>query len=350
MPPPGPKSRASRKPTARQQLQLLFTCVGRRIELMDAFRRAGKQLGIDLTLHGADVGLLAPAMHAVDRTHIVPAIKKRTYISDLLRLVARQKIDAIIPLIDSDLLTLARASKRFAAIGCRILLSDAPVIEICRDKILTYQALKAARIDTPTTWTWEEALKLKRHRFPYYMKPREGSAGLGNYRINNLVELKVLGKRVPDPIVQEFVEGSEYTLDVYVDLEGQPRCAVPRRRIEVRSGEVSKGIIVKDPKIINLGMRVADSVGTFRGVVTIQCMAERSGRIRTIEINPRFGGGAPLAICAGANFPKWLMAELLGKKLRYDAMGYKDGITMLRYDQSIFLNGNLKPVKQSPRR
>ncbi len=307
------------------------------MELVDAFHRAADALGIRLTVHGADLNWMAPAMHVVDHPHIVPRIKTKGHIPSLLRLAEENRIDAVIPLIDSDLLALSRAVRRFEAIGTRVVISSEAVIRTCQDKLLTYQALKEARIDTPATWPWAEVIRKKRHRFPYYMKPREGSAGLGNYRINNRDELHALGARVPDPIVQEFVEGIEHTMDVYTGLDGRPRCAVPRRRLEVRSGEVSKGMVVKDADIIDVGRHVAITVGQFRGVVTIQCMVTPDRRVRVIEINPRFGGGAPLAIHAGADFPKWLMAELLGRKLRFDPMGYRDGVTMLRYDQSVFV-------------
>ncbi|HUU83757.1 MAG TPA: ATP-grasp domain-containing protein [Phycisphaerae bacterium] len=328
-------------------MRILFTCVGRRIELVDAFRRAADALRIRLTIHGADINWLAPAMYVVDKPHIVPRIKTRQHIPALLKLARDEKIDVIIPLIDSDLLALSRAAKRFEALGTRVLISPEPLIRTCQDKILTFRALKEAGVDTPATWTWAEALARKRHRFPYFMKPREGSAGLGNYRINTLEELRTIGERVLDPLVQEFVKGKEHTLDVYTGLDGQPTCVVPRRRIEVRTGEVSKGLVVKDPRIIAAGQRVALAFGQFRGVVTVQCIVTPTGRVRFIEINPRFGGGVPLAIHAGANFPKWLLADLLGRKLRYDPMGYRDGVTMLRYDQSVFV---LDVEKASTRR
>lgn len=318
-------------------MRILFTCVGRRIELVDAFRRAADALGVGLTVHGADINWLAPAMYVVDKPHIVPRIRTRRHIPALLKLARDEKIDTIIPLIDSDLLALAQAAGRFEAVGARVLISPEPLIRTCQDKVLTYRALKRAHIDTPATWTWTQALRKKRHRFPYFMKPREGSAGLGNYRIDTPEELTTIGHRVPDPIVQEFVKGTEHTLDIYTGLDGRPTCVVPRRRIEVRTGEVSKGVVVKDPAIIEAGRRVALASGQFRGVITVQCIVTPARAVRFIEINPRFGGGVPLAIHAGADFPKWLMAELLGRKLRYNPMGYRDGVTMLRYDQSVFV-------------
>jgi carbamoyl-phosphate synthase large subunit len=320
-------------------MRIMLTCVGRRVELLDAFRRAARSLRVDLTVHGTDLNMLAPAMHHVDLAHLVPPNRASEHIPALLAICRKHKIDAVIPLLDSELLPLARRAVDFSRIGTRVVISSERVVSVCRDKVKTYQTLSAAGIDTPPTWTWAEAVKKKRHNFPYYMKPREGSAGLGNYRIETLAELKTLGPRVRDPIVQEFVEGVEHTLDIYTALDGVPRCIVPRRRMEVRSGEASKCCVVKDPAIIEVGRRVAEVLGETVGVITMQCIVNAEKRVRVIEINPRFGGGVPLSIRAGADFPKWLMAELLGRTLRYDPNAYQDGLTMLRYDQSVFAAG-----------
>lgn len=332
----------AQKPTrtkARQttDLRVLFTCVGRRVELLNAFRRAGQRLGIRLEIHGADATRLSPAIQLVDKAHIVPPIASRRYAASLVRIVRQSKIDLLIPLIDTELPVLAAAAGRFAEVGCTALVSAPSVIETCRDKLATFRAMKGAGIDTPTTWPWAEVLKKKQHRFPHYLKPRAGSAAMGNYVVRNRGELETFGRRVPDPIVQEFVEGVEHTLDVYTGFDGRPRCVVPRRRLEVRTGEVSKGLIVKDRAIMDVGRRVAEALGECRGVVTVQCMVTPRGRIRVIEINPRFGGGAPLAIHAGADFPKWILSELIGRKPRINPTGFRDDIAMLRYDESVFV-------------
>ncbi|HEY3245372.1 MAG TPA: ATP-grasp domain-containing protein [Phycisphaerae bacterium] len=320
------------------RIDLLFTCVGRRIELVELFRRAADALQIKLRVHGTDINWTAPAMHRVDSPHIVPRIDEEPYIPSLLELARRERIDLIIPTIDSDLPALSSAAARFAEIGTRVIISSESVVRTCRDKLTTCRLLQSAGIDTPQTWTLDEALALTDQRFPYYMKPREGSAEKGNYVIRSAEELRTLGARVPDPIVQEYIRGTEHTLDVYCGFDGVPRCVVPRKRLEVRTGEVSKGVIVKDERIMEIGRRVADVLGDCRGVITVQCMRTPEGRIRVIEINPRFGGGAPLAIEAGADFPRWLLAEYLGRKVRIDPLGFRDHLAMLRYDRSVFVD------------
>ncbi len=323
---------------AASPLPILFTCVGRRVELIETFRQAARRLGVALSVHGTDVGWMAPAMHVVDHGHLTPPIDSPQYIPTLLRLVSHHGIRLLVPTIDPDLPPLSNAADRFLAQGCRVLASPPAVIETCRDKLLTYAMLRDRGIDTPGTWMWAELLRNDAGAYPYYLKPRRGSAAQGNYVIRTREELEAFGRRVPEPIVQEFVEGVEHTVDVYCGLGGGPQCAVPRRRLEVRSGEVSKSLIVRQPAVMEAALRTAAALPGAIGVVTVQTMLTCDGGVKVIEINPRFGGGAPLSIRAGADFPRWILETLLGKPPVVDPNAFEDDLAMLRYDQSVFVS------------
>lgn len=305
--------------------------------MVRAFQAAAASLRLNLEIHAADASPFAPAMHCVDKPHLVPPVGSEDYLDALLMLVRRSNINLLIPLLDIELPVIAVAEGRFAEVGCRAVISSESVVRTCRDKLAAFRALRDALIDTPDTWTWSEALGLARHRFPYYLKPRTGSAAMGNYVIHTLDELHILGRRVPDAIVQEFVEGIEHTLDVYTGFDGVPRMVVPRRRLEVRTGEVSKGVTVKDPAIMAVGRRVVEVLGACRGVITVQCIVTPDRRIRVIEINPRFGGGVPLAIRAGADFPQWILLEHLGRRPRIRPTAFRHDLAMLRFDDSVFV-------------
>jgi len=333
----------------KRPFRLLLSCAGRRVELMSAFRRAADRIGLPLKVFAADASWLAPAMHLADEAVLVPPVENARYIPELLRLVRREKIDMVVPLLDPELSKMAEARDRFARAGALAVISSPEVVRTCRDKIRTFRFLRRAGIDTPETWTWREVLSRRRHRFPYFMKPRRGSASRGSYKIHSLDELRTFGRHVPGPIVQEFVPGIEHTLDVYTGFDGVPRCAVPRRRLEVRGGEVVKSVVVKDPRLMDVGFRVARALGGCVGVITIQLIVTPEGRIRVIEINPRFGGGAPLAIHAGADFPRWLLATAVGDEPRIRPDGYRDGECMIRFDESVFVLADSHPPKCRPR-
>lgn len=339
--------------TTSKSLTILFTCVGRRVELLQAFRAAAARLGVELTIVATDQTATAPGLACADEPILVPNIDDQAYLPALYEAVQRFGAKALIPTIDLDLPLLSGCRDRFAELGCSALLADSKTIEICRDKIKTYELLKTHAIETPLTCTAAEILTRDQHCFPYFIKPRVGSAGRCAIRIDDLVDLEYYAKKVDQPIVQEFVEGIEHTLDVYVGLTGRVRCVVPRRRWQVRGGEVSKGVVVKDPEIMAAGKRVVELLGaSVRGVLTTQCIVTCDRRIRFIEINPRFGGGAPLAIAAGADLPGWLMQELLGETPEIAFDGFQHGLSMLRYDWSAFvaLEDDLDPALRAPLR
>jgi carbamoyl-phosphate synthase large subunit len=330
-------------------MRLLLSCVGRRVELVQAFVRAGQALGLELEIHGADSNRLAPGLHWCHKRHIVPPIREDNYIQVLLELAQAEKIDVIVPLIDHELGKLSRAREQFEAVGCRPIISSPEVVDMCRDKVLTHKHFAQHEIDTPKTWTARELLQGGRTlSFPYFLKPRFGSAGLGNYRLETLEAMRALSGQVPEPIVQEFVEGTEHTMDAYTGLDGKLRCVLPRRRLEVRGGEVTKSLLVMDRALIEAGSRVIRSRSGWMGVITIQCIQRSDGRIQFIEVNPRFGGGVPLSIRAGADFPRWLLMELRGEEPEVRPETFADGLTMSRYDQSVFVDESGSALDAAP--
>jgi len=295
-------------------------------------------LKIHASLLGTDTTELSPALQLCDQRFGVKPTTHTGYIKQLLSIVKDNHIGLLIPTVDLDLKRLAQNKSEFAALGCRVLVSDPDVIDICQDKRKTYRFLIKNGFDTALTMSVRSALSKKKIVWPCFLKPWDGYAGRGNAVVKNRKELLFYSQRIPNPICQELVKGTEYTCDAYVDFGMKVRCVVPRKRIEVRAGEVSKGQVAKDARIMNEAASVVEKLGAGPGVITLQLFLTEDGKIKFIEINPRFGGGAPLSIRAGADFPKWILQELAGKKPNIRPDGFKDGLIMLRYDSEVWLN------------
>jgi carbamoyl-phosphate synthase large subunit len=320
-----------------RRLSVLFTCIGRRVSLLESFRRAGRQLKINLSLLGTDTSALSSALQLCDKRFLVKPTEHADYVRQLLSIVKANRVKLLVPTVDLDLKALSRNKMKFAAMGCRVLVSSPEVIDICQDKRKTYHFLVKNGFDTPVTMSIKSALSKRKLNWPCFLKPWDGYASRGNAVVNNHRELLLFGKRIPNAICQEFVKGLEHTCDVYVDFDMKVRCVVPRKRIEIRAGEVSKAQIVKNHHIISDGAKLVEALGAGPGVITLQLFLSNNGKIRFIEINPRFGGGVPLSIRAGANFPKWILQESLGERPRIKLDGFKDRLIMLRYDSEVWL-------------
>ncbi|MFB0553838.1 MAG: ATP-grasp domain-containing protein [Phycisphaerae bacterium] len=327
----------NRKTKNKNNLNVLFTCIGRRVSLLNSFRRASRQLKINATFFGTDTTDLSSALQLCDEGFLVKPTTHPRYIRQLLSIVKANRVKLLVPTVDLDLKVLAQNKPKFASTGCRVLVSAPEVVDICQDKRKTYRFLAKNGFDTALTMSVRAALSKKKLNWPCFVKPWDGYAGRGNAVVNNRRELLFYAKRIPNAICQEFIKGTEYSCDVYIDFGMKVRCVVPRKRIEVRAGEVSKGQVVKNPRIMSEAAMLAETLGAGPGVITLQLFLTDDNKVKFIEINPRFGGGAPLSIKAGANFPKWILQEALCKKpnIRFD--DFKDDLIMLRYDSEVWL-------------
>ena len=75
------------------------------------------------------------------------------------------------------------------------------------------------------------------------------------------------------------------------------------------------------------------------GQITVQLIQdEKTGENYYIEINPRFGGGAPLSMKAGADSAEAVLKMLNGDRLSYHNKAARDGAIYCRFDQSICVN------------
>ena len=323
-----------------RKLRILFTSAGRRVSLLQEFGRAAREMDIGLDIHAGDAGATAPALQVADRSFLLPRIDSDSYIDVLLDYCRSESIDALFPLLDPELPLLAEARGKFAEIGTTVVISSPQVMDTAIDKLRTATFLEENGFRTPKVFADRD---LDSPTFPLLTKPRRGSASVGVHRIQTARELAFYRSDGVDRLFQECMDGQEYTLDILAGLDGQPLCAVPRLRLETRAGEISKGCTVRNQRLIDEGLRVVAALQECTGMVSVQCFLTGQDEIAIIEINPRFGGGIPLSIRAGADFPMWLMEMLLSRESTIDPAGWTDGLYMLRYDQGIFVYGKGLP-------
>ena len=324
-----------------ENIRILFTGVGRRVELLRAFRQAALYENVDLKIYGADMAGTAPALCYCDYMRKVCGMKEPGYIDELLKICKEDGIDLVIPTIDTDLLVLSENREKFEKCGTRVLISAPEMIRICRDKNNTSQFFADCGLAAPMP---VNDYKKYVSGFPAFIKPKDGSSSINAYKVEDEEELEMYAGMVEDYIVQPFVEGREYTIDIFCDFEGRPLSIVPRERMQVRAGEVLKTQIFMDEVMIAEARAICEK---FRpcGPITVQLIRDKnSGRNYYIEINPRYGGGAPLSMKAGARSAVMLMGLLLGKDVPYcDTIA--DGAIYSRFDDSVCIREGKAPIK-----
>ncbi|MGH9025746.1 MAG: ATP-grasp domain-containing protein [Acidimicrobiia bacterium] len=322
-----------------EPFNVLVSSAGRRVALLDIVRRSLRTLGLDGAVLAADASPLSSAFHAADLGVRVPRCEANDFVSELLQTCCSHNVRLVIPTIDPELPVLADARTSFEAEGCTIAISGPETVAIGGDKLATHHWLEARRFPTVRQAKPAEVLEDRGGwELPVFVKPRAGSASLGARVVRDWEELAI-ASRDPELIVQELAPGDEYTVDVLVDRSGNGVCTVPRRRLEVRAGEVSKGVTVRDAVLEELARAVGEALPDAYGAVTVQIFLDRVERQpRVIEINPRFGGGFPLADRAGARFTQWIIEEVAGLPTGASQAAWDAGVVMLRYDDAVFVN------------
>jgi carbamoyl-phosphate synthase large subunit len=331
-------------------LTVLISSAGRRVELVRIFRQALAELTPGGRVLAIDSSWYSGALHDADEGFVVPRFTDPHFVPRLLELCEHNAVDVIVPTTDREWSVWSEACHRFSAIGTVVAVSSPEVLAIASDKQRTHDWLTANGFPTvrqarpavaaSDTASWP---------FPLLAKPRFGSASEGVTLVRDSRELEalvardearatLLDGRPGDMVVQSVARGDEYTIDVLVDRAGRCLCAVPRRRLEVRAGEVSKAVTVRSEPLIDLAFGMTKALPGAYGALNFQVFADDgAGELAVIEINPRFGGGYPLSHRAGANFARWLLEDVRNLPSTASADGWRDGVVMLRYDAAIFV-------------
>ena len=315
-----------------KDINILVLSAGRRVELIERFQSAKKQLGINGKIIAVDISDTAPAIYFADKYYLIPRVDDDKYISSIVDICNNENIHIVIPTIDTELLKLSENKEYIEnKANTKILISSDKVIKICRNKYHTQKFFEENNFLVPRLISFDDINK-KQYDFPLFIKPIDGSSSINAFKVNNDEELQFFIKYVKNPIVQEFISGDELSIDIFCDFESNPITIVPRRRLLTRGGEISKGQIIKDVEVINDAKRLINVLKPI-GHITIQCIKTNRG-IEYIEINPRFGGGAPMSIDAGADSCKNIYKLLLGEKLSYNE-NYASNAIFVRFDKSI---------------
>jgi carbamoyl-phosphate synthase large subunit len=328
---------ASDKPSgySDETFNILFTSIGRRVELMSSFREALLTIGVKGKLIGTDIDPLAPAFQLVDNGFLVPTVDDSPeFIETIVKICRDQNVRLVLPLIDPDILVLAKCKTEIEATGARVAVADEREALICGDKWQTYEFLRDLGIPTPKSWL--PATVNTDVDFPLFVRPRDGSAGIDAYVARNRKELDFFCEYVPHAIVQEFIAGPEITSDIICDFNGHVIAVVSRQRIAVRGGEAMKSVTMRDELIVEYCSRIAKALRAA-GPITIQCMM-KNNEPHFIEINGRLGGGVPLAIAAGVDIPALIIATAADMNVDRSAQdGYVTNLYMSRCDHSYFV-------------
>lgn len=319
-------------PHSPEKINVLITAASRRVSLVRSFRVALQKVQANVITVDYDVH--SPALFFSDKHYKVPLVNDPEYLSTIDCICAKENVGVIIPTIDQELQIWADNKDAFADKNIAVIISPPDTVAICNDKFSTHQFFKSQGLPFPGTYLPQHLSY--RMNFPLFIKPRQGRGSIMSFKVNNKRELDFFVDYVPDPVVQDYLDGKEFTVDAYFSRDHRLINFVARYRLVIRSGVSDRGRTFKDPELSRLIRVIADKM-KFSGPINIQGKINKN-EITFFEINPRFSGGIQLTIAAGQNYAEYILRERLGETLEPRIEDYSDNLTMTSYEDSLFID------------
>lgn len=274
----------------------------------------------------ADMSASAVGFSFADRALTLPAASSDALVPRLLAACETEDVDVLFPDVDEEFAPLARARAEFDKIGVRLLLSGVDTVDSCTDKLRF--AGELARRGLPSPSTLRAADLSPDAAFPLFVKPRTGRGSAHSVRVGDRAELACALRHVPDPLVQPFLPGAEYSIDTLSTMEGRFLYASVRERLATDSGISTRGRTVEWPDLEALAATVIEALGII-GPACLQCILDASGAPQFTDCNPRLGGGVALSVEAGAPIVQDIV-RLLRSQPPQGKTRYRAGLVMLR--------------------
>jgi carbamoyl-phosphate synthase large subunit len=290
-----------------KELNILFLGGAKRVSLAEKFIYEGSKKGVDVKIFSYELEENVPISFVAE---IVIGLRwnDASLYTHLLEIIDVKRIDIVLPFLDYATIVSAKLKKLTEGTNVFIPVSDEKLCEVFFDKLLA------------NGWCIENGIKVPSDKYPLIAKPRHGSASLGILVLKNPVELMNLTNK-EDYLIQQFVNGNEYSVDVYVSTEDKQIVSiVPRIRLETQGGESIKSLTIKEDRIIDFSREIIEK-SKLVGPLTLQLIENSETQdLYFMEINPRFGGAVLNSIFSGANSPMYLLNDFYKIKNTY----YKD--------------------------
>lgn len=286
-----------------RKINIMMLGGARRVSMAELFKRSGERIGREVGIISYELLEQVPIALAGE---VVVGLRwsDPNVVADIVRVAKEHEVDIILPFVDGAIEIASKVRPYLPEVFIPV--SDFEISRTMFDKVKAAKAFENASLPIPKTYTAINA------KMPAIAKPRKGSASRGIKIFHTLDELMQL-QNLSDYLVQEFIENcDEYTVDCYVSQKGEILTVVPRVRLEVMGGEVTRTITCRNSSLDRLSRQVIETFG-LRGPVTLQFLHDLDrNRFLLMEVNPRLGGGVICSIYAGAPITDYIIDESRG--------------------------------------
>ena len=297
-------------------------------------------LALGCKVVAVDANSWSVGLQLADHGAVVPLSYSPGFVDAVGKIAEQYQAKYLVATVAEELPSLRNKVERLSDFGLATWLPDVAAIDSCTDKWLFFEVATALGIPTPAT-----ALGMANEvPGPWIVKPRWGRGSRHVYSVDHQDELAVVIRWVPDPIVQTRASGNEFTVDCLVDHDLNLVGAVPRWRVETKAGISTRGETFSDASVLGLVERLLVGL-KLQGPSNVQGFVQLDGQVVITEVNPRFSGGLPLSLAAGADLVGEYLRGMAGLPIRPERLIARDGVTMARYHEELF--GEATPASPS---
>lgn len=272
---------------------------------------------------GVDMREDVVGKYLCEKFYRVPPAKDKNFISVLLDICEKEKVDVILPQVTDELQILAAYKKEFEKIGTSVAISDLNLIKLANNKYELTMVAKKAGVPAPQAYlvkSWSELEKaVEKIGYPFVVKPAVSSGMRGFRVVYKYIDKKeaffnekpdstkitieelynILGEAFPEIVVMEYLDGKEYSVDV-LSTKDNVYAIIPRSRDQIRTGITFVGTVEKREDLICYSEKLTKAL-SLEFAHGFQFKEDKEGVPKIIESNPRIQGTMVLSTIAGAN-------------------------------------------------
>lgn len=290
-----------------KKINIMMLGGARRVSMAELFKRSGERIGREVNIISYELLEQVP-IALVGKVIVGLRWSDPNVVADIVKVAREHEVDIILPFVDGAIEIASKVRQHLPKVFIPV--GDFETNRTMFDKVSAAKAFEKAGIPIPKTYTAINA------KMPAIAKPRKGTSSRGIKIFHTLDELMQL-ENLSDYLVQEYIENmDEYTVDCYVSQKGEILTIVPRVRLEVMGGEVTRTITCRNATLDKLSRQVIETF-ELRGPVTLQFIHDLDrNRYLLMEVNPRLGGGVVCSIFAGAPITDYIIDESRGISLQ----------------------------------
>lgn len=271
----------------------------------------------------------AASMAADDFFQALTVTDEAAYVQQMLDAVRRYQVDALIPLTDVEVDVLCSRKEAFLELGCILCTPEENVARLCRDKLTMGRRLSEKGLcQTIPTYGVADAPQT----YPLMLKPRSGRSSQGQAVVNSREEFDMVVTRRDDYIVQPFLSGNIFTVDVARDASGQVQTLAREELLRTGNGLGTTVQVYGQHPLEAVCAAIAQEIGLV-GVVNMEFIHHGEDYF-FLEVNPRFSGGTGFSMKAGMD-----TAMLMLKCHQGQAIGLRGAIRPGVYTRQVEIIG-----------